>query len=341
LLGETASPKRGGDVNGEERNYGMAHGIGIIGLGIMGERMLRTMREHPNFAVAAAWDPDDDDDARLAAIDGSARFARDAGDVAGDDKVDCLYIASPPSTHLAYADLAFDHGKAVFAEKPLAVDLASSRAAAARVERERRVAAVNFPFAAAPAARAVAAALKTGELGTIERVDIAVAFARWPRAWQERARWLALRRDGGFVREVLSHFLFLTQRLIGPLVIRECRVTYPDDCAAETAIAARLAAGAVPVTLAGRIGGDLADDHRWRVLGQQGAFEPHDWYSLKRRINGGWLDVDFGEGEVRDLSYRAQLDALDAMLAGRPHGLASFREALGVQECIEAMLHES
>jgi predicted dehydrogenase len=320
----------------------MAHGIGIIGFGIMGERMLRTLKKHPGFAVVAAWDPDAAAAGRLAAIDGSVRFAGDAADLAGDAKVDCVYIASPPSTHLAYAHLAFDLGKKVFAEKPLAVDLASSRAATTRVERERRVAAVNFPFASAPPARAVAAALKTGELGAIERIDIAVAFARWPRAWQERARWLALRRDGGFVREVLSHFLFLTQRFFGPLTLRDCRVTYPGDgSGAENAIAARLTAGAVPVTLAGSVGGSVADDNRWKLLGKQGAFELHDCYSLKRRINGGWLDIDFGEGEARDLSYRAQLDALDAMLAGRPHGLPSFREALGVQECVEAMLHES
>jgi predicted dehydrogenase len=320
----------------------MAHGIGIIGLGIMGERMLRNMKKHRGFAVVAAWDPDADAARRLAAIDGSVRFASTPAEIAADAKVDCVYIASPPSTHLAYADLAFDHGKKVFAEKPLAVDLASSRAAVARAERERHAAAVNFPFASAPAVRAVAAALKTGELGGIERIDITVAFARWPRGWQERARWLALRRDGGFVREVLSHFLFLTQRLAGTLAIRECRVTYPGDgSSAETAITARLTAGTVPVTLAGSVGGTIADDNHWTLLGKQGAFELHDWYSLKRRINGGWLDVDFGEGEVRDLSYRAQLDALDAMLAGRPHGLPSFREALAVQECVEALLRES
>jgi predicted dehydrogenase len=135
----------------------MAHGIGIIGLGIMGERMLRNLKKHPGFAVVAAWDPDADAAARLAAIDRSVRFAGDAADLAGDAAVDCLYIASPPSTHLAYADLAFDHGKKVFAEKPLAVDLAASHAAATRAERERRVAAVNFPFASAPAVRAIAA----------------------------------------------------------------------------------------------------------------------------------------------------------------------------------------
>jgi predicted dehydrogenase len=319
----------------------MAHGIGIIGLGVMGERMLRNLKKHPAFAVVAAWDPDPAAADRLAALHGEARFARDAADLAGDSAVTCVYVASPPASHLAYADLAFDHGKAVFAEKPLGVDLAASRAAVERVERERRVAAVNFPYAAAPAVRAVAAALKTGELGAIERVDIAVAFARWPRAWQERAHWLALRRDGGFVREVLSHFLFVTQRLIGPLAIGDCSIAYPaDDSMAETAITARLAAGTVPVTLTGRVGGAAADANSWRLLGRHGAFEIFDWYSLKRRINGGWLEVDFGEGEVRELSYRAQLDALDAMLAGRPHPLPSFREALGVQDCVEALLRQ-
>lgn len=317
----------------------MAHRIGIIGLGVMGERMLRNLAQHPSFSVVAAWDPAAEAAAKLAAIAGAARFARDAADLASDDTVDCVYVAAPPASHLAYTALAFDHDKAVFCEKPLAVDLAAARAHLARLERERRVAAVNFPFASAPAVRAIASALKSGELGTIEHIEIEVAFARWPRPWQETAGWLALRREGGFVREVLSHFVFLTQRLFGRLHIGECQVDYPaGDSAAETAITARLEAGGVPVTLAGRVGGEIDDHNRWVLRGRQGAFELHDWYSLRRRINGGWLDVDFGEGSVRALSYRAQLDSLAAMLSGKPHGLPSFREGLEVQECVEAML---
>lgn len=317
----------------------MAHRIGIIGLGVMGERMLRNMGKHPAFAVAAAWDPAESAARKLKALQPSARFLPNAAALASDPEIDCVYIAAPPASHLAYADLAFDRGKAVFCEKPLTVDLDAGRSCVTRVERERHPAAVNFPFASAPAVRAVEAGLKSGELGAVQRIEIEVAFERWPRAWQAEARWLTQRREGGFVREVLSHFLFLTQRLIGPLRLIDCRGQYPaENDAAETGIAARLEAGGVPVSIHGGIGGNVPDLNRWRLTGQHGAFELHDWYSLKRRINGGWLDVDFGEGSVRDMSYQAQLDSLDALLAGRPHSLPSFREGLLVQECVEAML---
>jgi predicted dehydrogenase len=318
----------------------MAHRIGILGLGIMGERMLRNMGDHPAFTVTAAWDPAGASLDKLGQLMPTARAVADAASLVTDAAVDCVYIAAPPASHLGHAHLAFDHGKTVFCEKPLATDLGAARAAVERVERERLTAAINFPYASAPAVRAITSGLKSGELGPIDHVEIEVAFARWPRAWQEDAQWLALRREGGFVREVLSHFVFLAQRLFGPLRLREAHVGYPaDGRSAETAIAARLEAGVVPVTLSGRIGGDAADFNRCIISGRNGAFELHDWYSLRRRINGSWLDIDFGEGATdRERSYRAQLDALDAMLAGRPHGLASFREGLAVQECIEAML---
>jgi predicted dehydrogenase len=318
----------------------MAHGIGILGLGVMGERMLRNLREHPAFTVVAAWDPAEAALDKLGRLATQARAAADAAALVADPAVQCVYIAAPPSHHLAHAHLAFDHGKAVFCEKPLATDLAAARAAVERVERDRLTAAINFPYAAAPAVRAVASGLKSGEIGPIERVEIEVAFQRWPRAWQESAAWLALRREGGFVREVLSHFIFVTQRLLGPLRLHGAQIDYPGDGrSAETAIAARLDAGTVPVMLSGRVGGDVPDWNRWRLCGRNGAFELHDWYSLRRRIDGSWLDIDFGEGASdRERSYRAQLDALDAMLTGRPHKLATFREGLAVQESIEAML---
>jgi predicted dehydrogenase len=317
----------------------MTHRIGIIGLGVMGDRMLRNLGKHPSFEVAAAWDVDPAAPEKLQRIRKEARFARSGADLIADSSINCVYIATPPATHLSYANLAFGHGKAVFCEKPLSMDLAACRNIVGRIERERRVAAVNFPFASAPAVGAIASGLKNGEIGNIERVDIEVAFARWPRAWQETARWLALRQEGGFVREVISHFVFLTQRLCGPLRIHDCRVDYPaDGRSSETAISARLSAGTVPVTLTGRVGGEIADLNRWVVTGSQGAFELHDWYSLKRRINGAWLDIDFGDGSIRERSYMAQLDSLDVMLTGRPHMLPSFREGLGVQECVEAML---
>src|SRR5690349_13713114 len=204
----------------------MAHRIGILGLGIMGERMLRNMRDHPAFTVVAAWDPAGAALDKLSQLLPTARAASDAAALVADPAVDCVYIAAPPASHLGHAHLAFDHGKAVFCEKPLATNLAAARAAVERVERERRMAAINFP-----------SGLKSRELGPIEQVEIEVAFARWPRLWQDGAQWLTLRREGGFVREVLSHFVFLMQRLFGPLRLREAHIDYPaDGRSAETAI---------------------------------------------------------------------------------------------------------
>jgi predicted dehydrogenase len=176
-----------------ESGSDMAHGIGIIGLGVMGERMLRAMEKHPGFEVVTVWDAAREAADKLQQISKRARFARDARDLAADPAVRCVYIAAPPHTHLDYAHLAFDHGKAVFTEKPLAVDVDAARDCASRVIREQHVAATNFPFASAPAVHAIASGIASGELGTIERIDIELAFARWPRAWQAPARWLAQR----------------------------------------------------------------------------------------------------------------------------------------------------
>jgi predicted dehydrogenase len=317
----------------------MAHRIGIIGLGVMGERMLRQMSAHRSFDVAAAWDPAASAAEKLTRLKPEARFAESAEAIVADPAIDGVYIASPPASHLAHAHRAFDRGKPVLCEKPLATDLAAARAAVTRVERESRVAAINFPFASAPAVRAIASGLRSGELGAIHGIEIKLGFARWPRARQESATWLARRAEGGFTREVLSHFLFLTQRLIGPLRLGKTRVDYPAEAdAAETGISAELDAGSVPVRIAGRVGGAEADLNRWILTAERGAFELHDWYSLKRRINGGWLDVDFGEGSAREMAARAQLNAFAAMLQGKPHSLATFREGLAVQECVESLL---
>jgi len=317
----------------------MAHRIGIIGLGVMGERMVRQLRAHRSFVVAAAWDPAAGAAEKLARLSPEACLAESAQALVADPTIDGIYIASPPASHLAHVHRAFDRGKPVLCEKPLATDVGEARAAVTRVEREARVAAINFPFASAPAVRAIAAGLRSGELGTIRGIEIVLRFARWPRAWQESATWLARRAEGGFVREVLSHFLFLTQRLIGPLTLGKTRVDYPTaGDGAESAISVELDAGSVAVRIDGRVGGAEADLNRWILRAERGAFELHDWYSLKRRINGGWLDVDFGEGTPRELAARAQLDAFSAMLQGKAHGLASFREGLAVQECVETML---
>jgi len=320
----------------------MAHGIGIIGLGVMGDRMLNTMNAHGEHRVVAAWDPSAGAMARLRGRYPAIQPAASAEALIADPEVRCVYIASPPASHLDHAGLAFAAHKAVFTEKPLAIDLSAATAVTERVERENLAAAINFPFASAPAVRVIVEALEVGELGPIERVEISTAFAKWPRDWQAPASsWLALRKQGGFTREVMSHFLFLTRRALGPIEIERAHAEYPlDGRTAETALSATLRAGGVPVTLAGSVGTTaVIDENSWIAYGEKGALRLHNWYSLSRRQGeGAWEHVDFGPGTDRERSYMAQLDSLTMMLDGKPHPLATFREGLEVQTVVERLL---
>jgi predicted dehydrogenase len=321
----------------------MVHRIGIIGLGIMGQRMLGTLQSHAGFTIATAWDAAPRAMARLHKAHPAIAPAASAAELAARADLDAIYIASPPASHPDYVNLAWDHGKAAFCEKPLAVSIAASQALVRRCDAERHRAAINFPLASAPSVQRMAEAIASGALGAVQSIEIEVAFAAWPRDWQKAGDWLSQREQGGFVREVVSHFIFAAQRLAGPLTVLEARPVYPaDGRGAETAIEARLAAGDVPVTLRGSVETIEVPDHNsFTVVGSKGAFRLHEWYKLQFHDGTRWTEVNLGGAGIRQRAASAQLDALAAMIEGKPQTLPSLAEGLAVQTCVEALLRGS
>lgn len=311
--------------------------LGIIGFGIMGERLLRAALEHAAESVtpAAVWDPSEGAKQRLAAIPGAPAMLASAEAVI--QACECLYIAAPPAAHIPLAEAAIAAGRSVFIEKPLATSPAEARAFVARAEAAGARAAVNFPMASSPAV----AQLSTWRAPlTPESLAIEVAFPSWPRGWQQAAAsWLAKRAEGGFTREVVSHFLFLTRRQLGPLKLLEAQVTYPPGDGAETAIAARLTAGGVPVTLQGSVGTTTKDDHNTWTL--NGAIRLRDWSFAERLgADGNWAQAPdaLPNEKMRPMVLKGQLAQVAAMTRGEAHRLATLREALEVQEIVEAIL---
>jgi len=315
--------------------------LAVIGFGVMGERIVRGALDHPSADVelAGVWDPSPAAMERLAASLPAARALPSAE--AAVAEADCVYIASPPATHLAHARAALSAGRAVFLEKPLGVDLAESRAFAADVAGER--AAVNFIFASSPAVAELKAWQAAGAVGKPERLVVETDFAVWPRDWQEGAStWLSKRAQGGFTREVVSHFLFLTMRMLGPVSIEEAHAAFPPGDLAETAIEATLTAGATPVSLLGGVGTTKKSDHNlWRLEGSAGQIRLRDWSTAERLgADGQWAPApDAMPHEIaRPLILQGQLAKAAAMTAGEPHDLATPAEALAVQELVEAIL---
>lgn len=321
--------------------------LGFIGYGIMGERLLRAALDHDPavLRVAGVWDPSAPAMTRLQNdLPQVAQLASADAVIAASD---CLYIASPPASHLAYARAAFTKGLAVFCEKPLAVDVADADALVAEAQKSKARGGVNFPFASSFAVDQLRRWMAEGVTGPedhrVQRIDIEIGFAAWPRPWQvDAASWLDARAQGGFTREVASHFLFLARRLFGPLHLQGHSVAYPEAGKSERSIAAALMAGGLPVSLSGVVGETDKPDHNiFRISGPLGAIRLRDWsIAEKQEKDGSWREAPeaLPNEKMRPLVLRRQLDKVAALTQGGAQDLATLSEAAEVQRVVEAIL---
>ena len=314
--------------------------IGLIGAGIMGERLLNAiLQQDPGLVrVCGIWDPAPAAMERMKeAYPKVPRLADAAAVIAASD---CVYIASPPASHLDHARAALAAGKRFFGEKPLAIDVVEARAFVAQAGDGG---AVNFPFASSPAVAEIKNWIEKGEIGKPRRIEIEVGFAAWPRSWQmDAAGWLDRPMEGGFTREVVSHFLFLSRRLAGPLRGLSGKASFPEAGKSERRITATLRAGDLPVTLAGAVGETEKDDHNiWMLEGDKGAVRLCDWsIAERRRPDGAWQRAPnaLPNAQARPLALRRQLEGVAKLARGEPHHLATLAEAFNVQEIVEAIL---
>ncbi|MEO0363006.1 MAG: Gfo/Idh/MocA family oxidoreductase [Pseudomonadota bacterium] len=309
--------------------------VGVIGLGIMGRRMIEHMARHERFAPARLFDPSE--------ASREAAAALGAGAVVGSaeeamEEVDLVYLACPPAPRRAYALMAAEAGRAIFLEKPLGVDVEESRDLVRRLAGAR--VAVNFTQAAGDALRTIRDDFESGGAGAPAGADIVVTYPAWPRAWQADADWLRFREEGGFTREVVSHFLFFTARVLGPLRLVWSRPGFPADPAlCETHMAAELRTEqGAPVSVFASVGGAQPDRQEMTIKGAARSWRVSEFFQLSRSDGGPFAPVGAAPADPRAPALRAQLDELDKMIAGEPHLLASPEEGLAAQELVEAML---
>jgi predicted dehydrogenase len=152
---------------------------------------------------------------------------------------------------------------------------------------------------------------------------------------------LRFRDEGGYTREVISHFLFLAGRYLGPLSLLHASPRYPQDpklC--ELDMLARLTtADGKPVTVMATTGGMQPDRQEVTVRGSRMNYQFREFYQLWRSDGGPWQEaVDWSQEDPRTSALQRQLNEVDLWLRGQTHKLATAKEALAVQELVEAML---
>ena len=317
----------------------MQLGVATIGLGIMGNRMLGFLSRNGGFRLVNAWDPSQPACDSVATDYPEVRIASDADDAIFDEAVDVVYIACPPSAHHRYAMLAAEAGKTVFCEKPLGVGVPQSEELV-KVSVERGITnAVNFPFAAVPTVDFIESEINKSALGEIHGVDVRLHFAQWPRQWQEAASWLAYRAEGGFVREVGSHFVFLAEKLFGRAQLISSSVTYPaDGQACETHFLARLDCSGVAISMAGGAGGVGPDTVDFIIRGSKKSVMLADWGEISTTTGGDWQRETIYKTDQRGENNSRFFDDFKNLVAGHPNTMATFEDALSVQRIVESIL---
>lgn len=309
--------------------------LGIVGLGAMGAEMLRVAAAHDDYDVRIAADPDPTARERAAAAHPGVTIVADADDLFAEG-LDAIYVATPPRLHADLATRALDAGIAVFCEKPLAIDLADG---------ERMVAAasggpatgLNFALSDRAAVLEVERAVRAGELGELVSVEIRLAFPQWPREFQRDATWLARSAEGGFLREVFSHFAYITDRIVGELAPVWSSITRPVDAdACETSGSAVFSADGVPVRVWAESGSARPETYEWTLHGTERSYRLTDWDDLAVSTGESWDTID-PPGERGSEHTRLSAFAVAVREGKSPH-LADFAAGLRVQRVVEGWL---
>ena len=312
--------------------------VAIIGLGIMGRRMLQHMRLHEKFEPNYLWDPDKNACLKAIEVDSEAKIMNSPEEAI--DAADLVYLACPPKVRESYAIETAQKGKALFLEKPLGIDNDHSKSLINKLKGFNVPLAVNFTQAAGPALNDLIKAKSAGELGEMIGVDIIVTYPKWPREWQKEADWLRFNKEGGMTREVISHFIFFSERVLGFLELKWAKVIYPKDkLLCETDMLARLETkDGKSVNILASVGGAQPDRQEMTIRGTKKSRRVSEFYRDYESDGGEFFPLREDPPDPRAVSLKGQLDELNKLYKKKSHRLATLDEALRVQVLIEGIL---
>ncbi len=313
--------------------------VGMIGLGGMGQMMLADMRLHKKFSVSVIWDPSEKACAACLAQYPGLRIAKDARDLIDDPTINLVYVASPPNSHRAYFLYAIDANVPMFCEKPFGVDIEESRDLVRRIEDSGLPHIINFNHGNALGSTHIENQLRSGDMGRIVGVNTFIHLTQWPREFQKTATWLGEREQGGFTREMLSHWLYLTRRLLGDGSITYVRATYPEDgISSETHLTAELDFSGVPLFIRAATGGAGPVGTEYTVWGDRKSCRLHSGGRVSSSDGGVWIEEFTDIEDIGARDRQRTLDGVVSQLSGEPINMADASDGFAVQTMIEALL---
>lgn len=256
----------------------------MIRLGIVGTNYGRTVqlpafRADPRCDVVALAGSNA---ARTAELARGADVAKAYGDwraLIADTDIDAVAIATLPNLQAEIAIAALQAGKPVFAEKPLAGDLAAAHAMLDAATQSGLATGIDFNFHQIMAWLKAKAMLDDGTIGALRHVTVHWHVESY--SIQTRMRnWKTAGGDdgGGVLGNFVSHCLHYLEWFGGPVAGLQARVAgLPDDADLQTTVAMALQFVAGPqVSLSMSCASYAGIGHRVEFFGEDGTLVLHN-----------------------------------------------------------------
>ena len=183
-------------------------GVAFLGVGRMGETHLRNLVGLSGVRVVAVADPNREAAERGKAISNAEVALTDIEKAISHPGVDAVVIVTPTETHARLIELAVTADKAVFSEKPIALDLAETNRVVRLAQERGALVQIGFMRRFDPGYARAKARIEAGELGKLETFR-ALSRDTYPPSLN------FLKSSGGLFLDMAVHDLDLARFLVG------------------------------------------------------------------------------------------------------------------------------
>ncbi|WP_274308790.1 Gfo/Idh/MocA family protein [Solibacillus daqui] len=305
--------------------------IGIIGTGVVGERIINQALNNEHYEIAAIFDTNEQ---RTKEIQEKYNV-NTTNDLQAllNLRPDWVYIGTPPVSHASLAQEIAKHGLHILSEKPLAHDASDGEVMVQVAQQSNVKTAMHFPLMYGAAVHQFKKELAS-DMGDIMRIELHTYFPEWPRKWQQNP-WIASREQGGFIREIFPHYLQLTYHLFGDIDITAHETTYPQNealCETGVSALAKTTSG-IPMVINGLAGIGQEERIDYKVFGTNKTVTLRNWSQI--------FTAKAYEAEVEIIATEmpeTMLGACRKTLLGENAFIVPFEEGLKVQRWIDELL---
>jgi predicted dehydrogenase len=308
--------------------------VGIIGLGAIGQRLIKEFNDHPETEIAAVCDTMEERLKEVAADLGGIPVFKNHTEMLEAVDFDLVYVAVPPKFHHAVASDVLEKGIHILCEKPLANSVEEAASLLQKAQDAGVVHTMNFPLNYSAGSKSFKNLINDNYVGELRRVQLKMHFPEWPRPWQQNA-WVASKEQGGFVLEVGVHFIQQLQKIFGEVKVKEVQIQFPENPnASENAILAILElSDGTPVLIDGMSQIAGKEELAFTAYGTEGTLSLLNWGQLE----GGKLGEEIQPLEVENSLADSLIDNLVKALKGEEATIIDFAAGYEAQIVLEKL----